>query len=344
MSEHHAMTRDECLRRILGIVLNVFHAHTVALFLRSGSTFPLVDHMSLSGNVDAQAQIRGGESLCGWILQNKKPLLLNNFDSKRSHLGYYATSEEAHIKAFMGVPVGNGGGVLCLDSKRTYSFSSLDQKILGQFADFIDNVWLEMRCLSQDLSRDCYFNGVKALQVLHLEHPRWPDYLHNVLTLFSESTGFSHAFLAVVEDSPGWYVVEHANQPMVQREGGAASKKFPVGQGLVGWIFREGSGLVMDGGDARQSHTTLFGKDIQTPAFKTAVCEPLIVNHKVTGVLGVASEKPGLVETDLRDFLRMGAQHLSLFLENLSLKSRLAGAKAKAMQQSASSGEQQRGR
>jgi transcriptional regulator with GAF, ATPase, and Fis domain len=337
------MTRDECLRRILGIVLNVFHAHTVALFLRSGSTFPLVDHMSLGGNVDAQAQIRGGESLCGWILQNNKPLLLNNFDSKRGHLGYYATSEESRIKAFMGAPVGNGDGVLCLDSKRTYSFSTLDQKILAQFAELIENVWLKLRSLSRNLSRDCYLNSVKSLQVLHQEHPRWPDYLHNVLTLFSESTGFSHAFLAVVEDRPGWYVVEHANQPVLQ-PGSATDKKFPVGQGMVGWIFREGAGLVMDGGDTRQSHTTLFGKDIPTPAFKTAACEPLLVNRKVTGVLGLASEAPGLVGPDLRDFLRMGAQHLSLFLENLSLKSRLAGAKAKAMQQSAPSGEHPRER
>ncbi|MFW5836787.1 MAG: GAF domain-containing protein [Desulfovibrionaceae bacterium] len=342
MTELHAMSRDECLRRILGIVLNVFHAHTVALFLRSGSRFPLAGHMSLSGSVDPEATIRGAESLCGWILENAKPLLLNNFDSKRGQLGYYASNEEAHIKAFMGIPIGEGEGVLCLDSKRTYSFSTRDQKILAQFADLISSVWLEMRCLSRDLTRKSYFTGVKALQGLHQEHPRWPDYLRRVLDLLAESSGFSHAFLAVQEESPSWFVVEDANRPLVESGRKPSPRRFPVGQGLVGWIFREGSGLVLDGSDSRQSHTTLLGKDASTPAFKTAVCEPLFVNRKVTAVLGVASEEPGLVSPDLRDFLRMGAQHLSLFLENLSLKCRMAS-QAKAAKPTDGPGKQHRG-
>jgi transcriptional regulator with GAF, ATPase, and Fis domain len=304
----------------------------------------MVGHMSLSGSVDPEAEIQHGDSLCAWILKNRKPLLLNKFDSKRGRLGYYASNEEASIKAFMGIPVGDGDGVLCLDSKRTYTFSTLDQKILGQFADLINSVWLEMRCLSRDLTRENFFQGVKVLQGLNFEHPRWPDYLGRVLDLFGESSGFSHAFLAVQEESPSWYVVEDATNPMVTPARKPGPARFPVGQGMVGWVFREGSGLVLEGGDTRQSHTTLFGKDVPTPAFKTAVCEPLFVNRKVSGVLGLASEQSLSVTSDLRDFLRIGAQHLSLFLENLSLKSRLAASQAKLSKQAAQSGTQHKGR
>ena len=72
-------------------------------------------------------------SLVDWIIRNRQQMLVPNFDQHKHKLGYYREGEEAGIKAFMGCPVPTGGA-LCVDSKRQYSFTDRDYKLLQLFA------------------------------------------------------------------------------------------------------------------------------------------------------------------------------------------------------------------
>ncbi|MEE0815601.1 MAG: GAF domain-containing protein, partial [Desulfovibrio fairfieldensis] len=137
-STPRAMTANSLEKHILSIVCSVFDAYSAVLFLpdEEGEAHYLSAAFSLGDKISPDVSILPGRGLVGWIIRNRQPLLVPNFDQRQSNLGYYADGEEASIKAFMGCPVPTGGA-LCVDSKRQYSFSDKDHKILQLFAELI---------------------------------------------------------------------------------------------------------------------------------------------------------------------------------------------------------------
>jgi transcriptional regulator with GAF, ATPase, and Fis domain len=69
--------------------------------------------------------------------------------------------------------------------------------------------------------------------------------------------------------------------------------------------------------------TMLVGKDMDIPTFQTVLALPLVIQRKARGVLCLAHDVPQPVSAITQDFVRMAAEHLSLFLENLYVKCRL---------------------
>ena len=102
--------------------------------------------------------------------------------------------------------------------------------------------------------------------------------------------------------------------------------EFPMGSGLMGWIFRDGKPLFAGGSEAALG-VPLFGKGTQIKGLQAVCCLPLNINRITRGVLCLAHDKPVAVSQEMKDFLMMASDHLALFLENLYLKSKLHQAK-----------------
>lgn len=336
------MTRmhiDGYFQRILGIVLSVFDAYTAALFLSdepegaAERDCRMAAVFSLGDAVDKGARLGPGQGLVGWIVRNRRPLLINNFDQARSKLGYYTGKEESQIKAFMGCPVGHGGA-LCLDSKRTYSFSDKDQKILGMFADLVEVGRKREERFAFAEAEAANYRSLERIYSLRDQVMRWQSFLDQYLDLVSQTTGFPYVFFAACDDKgrggPGGlgYHLEGWNQKIMSDQLHGA--RFDQGSGLVGWVFKNGQSVTARETGAK-TVSPLFGKKGQTPAFRAVVCQPVIVDRAVRGVLGLASEQAqDGGEAGAVTFSRLAAEHLALFLENLYLRSRLHGAAQKA--------------
>ena len=130
------MNTSNCIKSTLAIITAVFDAYSVVLFLPDAEEdCKLASFLSFSDCILPPEEAKPG-NLVKWITSNNEPLLVPNFDHRKSRLGYYQPGEDAYIKAFMGCPV-PGGGVLCVDSKRQYSFSNKDYKILQLFAELV---------------------------------------------------------------------------------------------------------------------------------------------------------------------------------------------------------------
>ena len=131
------MTANTLEQHILSIVCSVFDAYSAVLFLPSenGEEHYLAASFSLGEGVEQGAMLSSG-SLVDWIIRNRQQMLVPNFDQHKHKLGYYREGEEAGIKAFMGCPVPTGGA-LCVDSKRQYSFTDRDYKLLQLFAELV---------------------------------------------------------------------------------------------------------------------------------------------------------------------------------------------------------------
>jgi signal transduction protein with GAF and PtsI domain len=317
------MHGNDCLAKILGIVCNVFDAYSAVLFLpETHEEFYLAAHFSLGDHILPDTRVQGGKGLVGWIIRNRQPLLVNNFDRQSDCLGYYSGDGESKIKAFMGCPMNGGRGALCLDSKKTYSFSERDQKILHQFTQLIDAVQSSICSADQEAQERRFYACLKALRLLKEQNPRWSDFLTAFLAILAENTGFQYCFLAVRDEWGKEYSIEGSNRRILEGEEDDR-RPLPMGSGLVGWVFKNNRAVFTGEKDPAPRDIPLFGRELSAPAFKSAACLPLIVSRKTRGVLVLADQENLLIQEHLKSFLFLVSDYMASFLENLYLKNKL---------------------
>ncbi len=319
------MNIENWLDRILGLICSVFDGYSAVLFLPSHTEKEacyLASHFSLGDSLKPEATIKPGTGLIGWILKNNRPLLLNNFDRDERCLGYYPPESESKIKAFMGCPLPNEAGVLGVDSKKTYSFSDKDQKILYQFAQLIEDLRLGLSLADQNIKSREYYKYLSLIQNLRQKVPKWRAFLQQLLQLLNQCTGFTYGFMAARDEKGQGYFLEGLSSevlPGVDLE----KHKFSIDSGLLGWVFKHGT-PVFFGLENGPSGLSLFGKEVQAKQFKSVICMPLVVHKRTRGILVLADSEALSIDEELKDFLYMVGDYLGLFLESLYLKSRLS--------------------
>lgn len=306
---------------ILGIICSVFEAYSAVLFLpgddencRIGASF------SLGDTISPNCIVKPGKGLVGWILRNRQPVLVSNFEQHNRGLGYYSDEEdEERIKAFMGCPLPSGG-VLCVDSKRQYSFSEKDQKILQLFAELMtkNQALKGEMSFSGDISR--YFAELGIIQDLRYRYKRWSEFLKVFLQTLVGATGFEYAAFASVQVAGESYSVECESTPMLLHE---EPLVLPMTSGsITSWVFSNDQPVIAEDIEGAPA-SALFGNVLDSPDFQAVMCFPISVNKTTRGVLCLAQSQPRQIDGDLRSFVRQAVEHLSLFLENLYLRTRL---------------------
>jgi len=313
-----------CLHSLLGIICSVFDAYSTVLFLPGPGSeeYHLAARFSLGDDIDEGTVITPGQGLVGWIIRNRRPLRIANFDQKRSRLGYYRDwDEEKKIKAFMGCPLKGGEGALCLDSKRTYSLSDKDLKILDMFSSLAAEMQRSDQENAQSVTEHRYYHGLRLLTGLRARFPRWAEYLRHYLDLLCHTAELSHAFLAVRGDKDT-YVLEGYNQPLFQDPAQHAAA-FPAKSGLIGWVLANNKAVFSGEAEARTASSALFGIPAANPSFAVLACLPLFISRKTRAVLVLGGEEPVPLTDDLKAFLEMATDHLAIHLETLHLRSRL---------------------
>lgn len=302
---------------VLSIVCSVFDAYSAVLFMpdEGGSRHFLAASFSLGDNIPEDTLIMPGKGLMGCIIQNRDGILLDNFDQGQSFLGYYGAAEE-NIKAFMGTPV-PGGGALGVDSKRQYSFSEKDQKILSLFAELLGRHNQEKEQASTGESAR-YFAELSVIQDLRFRFRRWPEFLSNFLRAVIRALRFDYCAFATLQEDRDVYCIEAESTPLLLTRGQPLC--MPLGAGITGWVFRNEQPVFTE---ANASPTALFGKLEDLPDFPSVICMPVMVNKSCKGVLCIANTSPMPIDDAARSFVRLAVDHLSLFLENLYLRNKL---------------------
>lgn len=312
------------LEKFLNVVGSVFDAYSTVLFLPGSGPgqFRLAGRFSLGDHIEPDTVVMPGQGLVGWILRNDKPLLINNFDRKRSHLGYYADNAENKIKAFMGCPL-PCGGALCLDSRRTYSFSEKELKVLDLFSRLACDI-RENACRVEEGAEDrLYYDALRVLSSLRGRFPRWSAFLAHFLGVVAQATGFSYCFLAERDELGQGYFLEGVPQGFFA-EGTSAPERLPIRSGLIGWVFNNGQPVFSGEKDGCPAGQSLFGRNLPAPPLKSLVLIPLGIHRKTRGVLVLTHTDLVPVTEPLKEFVALASDYLSLFLENLYLRARAA--------------------
>lgn len=312
----------------LGTLCSVLDAYSSVLFLADSSSggnpvFHLAAQFSLGDCINPDASIESGKGLVGWIAKNNTPLLVPNFDQRKNYLGYYKENEELCIKAFMGCALPDGMGVLCVDSKRQYSFSDKDQKLLTLFAQLIAEQSASAgRGRSREAAMSCY-TALKNMYTLRRRYSRWAEFLREYLSLVVATTRCDYGVFCYYDQTGGQYVIEGETSPLAWKTH-AQAPAFPATSGIIGWVCRNGEPVFSNAhAPGGMPESSLFGRGVSTPQYQTIMALPLIIQRKTRGVLCLAKAQPLDIDGEMWDFVRMAAEHLTLFLESLYLKCRL---------------------
>ena len=313
--------------RLLAILCSVLDAYSAVVFLPNADPGDSEAHshsiaaaFSLGQKLNHRAEIVEGRGLVGWLLRNREPLFVSNFDRHQHKLGYYKNNEEANIKAFMGCPLPGEMGAICVDSKRQYSFSEKDQKVLHLFADLIARLEQERSGKQDSQLALKYYAALSTIYTLRRRHSRWSEFLRYLLDLMTTVTGFSYSALFTLDSGNERYRLEGENITVMARK--QPSPSFPISHGIIGWVFRNGVQVCSDGPEGSPD-AMLVGRGEDVPQFQSVVALPIIMQKKTRGVLCLAHDEPVAIHQATQDFARMASEHLSLFLENLYLKCRL---------------------
>ncbi len=312
--------------RFLGLICSVFNAYSGVLFLKdekNKNRYNLAGYFSLGDDKFSEYVDVSSKGVVSWIIKNKKPLLIANFERRsESILDYYYNGKKGDIKSFMGCPLKNGLGVLCVDSKNKFSFTEKDQKILHQFTQIIFSVHNEFFDYYKIKVGYNFYKTIQLIENLKRNYQKWSDFLKKFLEVISQTTGFKYCFLATRDEKGEGFYIEDWNIPLLVDES-LYNKKFSMDSGMIGWVFKKGKILVNDRPGINREKLVLFDKTTKTKLFKCVVCLPIFIYLKVRGVLVLAEEHPRSITEETKEFLTIISDQLSLFLENFYLKNKL---------------------
>jgi Signal transduction protein containing GAF and PtsI domains len=303
---------------LLAAVRQVFNAHAAVLFAPDDTgRFSCSAADTPDETVQRGIQVEPGKGLVGWIIRNRRPLIVNGFEQHNSHIGYYESQAESRITAFMGYPLPNGT-VLCVDCVRDRQFSEADLETLLALGELTELQLPVVSSDTDDIRR--YFTRLELVQQLRVQSPQWRRYLPAFLKLVTEATRFDIVAFATRPDNTDTFIIEAESIPLLLEEGMPTT--FPLAGSVTGWVFRNDVPVHTDGLEGSAS-AALFGKVNGVPEFRSMICVPISINKATTAALCLGGIEPRPIPQAMRSFIRMAADELVQFLEALYLRHRV---------------------
>ena len=225
---------------LVSLLSNILEAYTTAFFIldpknrqlnlaaaQSLSKF-LPDTISLEleqSGILAQAQ-KVGQTIHLDKLQDLSPSLSQTVPFYRDG--------ESHIKGLYVVPVGDGAGVLYVDTKYAWGFNDKQQKHIREVAGVLNHLLQRQGCVRQQQNYARMFELWNRLNEAAVKDDHITEYCHLAVSECTRFLGAEYGFLALRESGKAHYHVIAAT-PNVPRS--ITDQRILASQGLVGWIF-----------------------------------------------------------------------------------------------------------
>ncbi len=282
------LARD--LSSLITLVSNVMEAYSACLFLQNKKhkNYQLTAYHSLSPHIIADASVEVGQGFMGWVLENNEPLSVNQFDRDTIVLGYYNRNED--IKSFMATPLPSSAnsGALAIDSKKSWCFTSKDQKILEgfaqQFAYLADNALAAVQIEHRSMNVSAFGKYLASIRESESED----QLLNAICQTPHELLPFDACFLVLID--------EQAGSPRLSKISGfgelfpgeiAISERASV----AGYVLRKKEALRLPDLKSQKGTKPLFHHDEPRLAARSALCLPLISGGEILGCLGFTSKR-----------------------------------------------------
>jgi GGDEF domain-containing protein len=233
-------------RSLVCLLSNILDAHTVAFFLTDSKKqqLKLMAAQSLSKNLRENSTLSfEGSGLLAQVQRSGQAIHLEKLGTQgmEAALPFYGEGESL-IKALFIAPVGDGAGVLFVDTKYNWGFNDKQRKWISEIAALL-NEHLQHH---QSLVRERDYAQILELWH-HLDQMAFDEfnadrYLRAVVKDCTRFLGLDYGFLAVLEPQNDHYQLQAVtdNVSLALRE-----QSFPIAQGLVGWLFQNRRNLLI---------------------------------------------------------------------------------------------------
>lgn len=291
------MFAPKILTQLIELTCNVTNAFTAALFVADPiqKVLSLREFHTLSLNLDQGAKIPYGKGLIGLVAETGKPVFRDKFEDDSSSLGMYKSSES--LKGFMALPVAIDGdliGVLVLDTKESYNFSSRLEKIVPGFADqmawYLANEKQPGGGKQPDSfpCREVVKYGQAIADSLH------PSAMADRLMRIPGSVIQCDAVATVwVDDERQTGKVVHH----IGWDGDMSSWEVVLGKGIVGSSMKNKVPILIQ--DMDRHKAVIFREKEKIEGFKSVLSVPIVFREELLGVVVCASKlRDGLGVTD----------------------------------------------
>jgi hypothetical protein len=303
--------REE-FQEIVELTSNTLEAFTTAFFLVKDNKLALVAYHSLSSHMTSPLVLNLGEGGVLSLVLEKEAFIANHMDREAYEIPYYAQEEE--IKAFMAVQVGNGKGLLCVDTKRRYSFTEKHQKLLQQFSFLMGRLMERARFLRPKLVDSGKYLLLREM-LQHLASP--PSKTEDLQDAFSrviQGMGVEEATVLLKRDGKFEMALSHG--PLSTER---LHSSFPIQNTPWQKVWTTKDPLVQ-----RDPKGVPFMVEMKRDTFTSLLIVPL---EEIPGMLGMASKNPRGLSVELLDLVGL----LTFLLEPALKKLEEKPAHSKAM-------------
>jgi len=296
--------REE-FQEIVELTSNALEAFTTAFFLVRNDTLFLVAHHSLSSHMISPLvlHLEAGGILS--LVLEKGAFIANHMEREAYEIPYYDQKED--IKAFMGVQVGNGKGILCVDTKRQYSFTEKRQKLLQQFSLLMERLMERARALRPKLMDSGKYLLLREMLQYLIPPPSKYEDLQRAFSQVIQEMGVEEAMVLLKRDLEFEVALSHG--PLSTER---LHSVFPTHNTPWQKAWTTKAPLIQ-----RDPKGVPFIAEVKRDTFKSLLIVPF---EKIPGMLGMASQNPKGLSVELLDLIGALASLLEPALMKLEEK------------------------
>lgn len=311
------MTSFDIVTQLVELTSNATNAFTTALYSidHEKKTMSIRAYMSLSPQFDAEASFPCGKGPIGLVAKNKEPLLIENCEDETAKLKMYKRKEL--LKGFLAIPVvyDEVEGVLVVDSKEIYNFSTKTQKVIAGFAEQM--AW-HLHREKQGLIRPK--EEVFPYQDM-LSYNRTLAGLTDPVAIAEQLLNIPSTIFACDAMALIWFEQEGGLGRVVRHRGwgmNLTDLQILPGKGVIGSCAKNKTPIWIE--DTEDRKTVLFTEKENMGDFKARLAVPVLSNDQLLGIVACASKKPaGLTHTHLNR-LALIASYVASTLAALKIK------------------------
>ncbi len=291
------MTPPDIVTQLVELASNATNAFTTALYSLDPDkkNLSVRAYMSLRPHFDAEAIIQSGKGPIGLVAKNKEPLIVENCGEDAPKLKIYKKKE--NVKGFLVIPVVHEEvlGVLVVDSKEIYNFSTKTQKVIAGFAEQM--AWHLYR-EKQDLLGPK--EEIFPYQDM-LKYSRKLADLTDATAIAEQLLNIPPAIFTCDAMALIWFDQESGTGRVVRHRGwniNLTDLQILPGKGIIGSCAKNKVPIWVE--DTEDRKAILFSENEDMTEFKARLVVPILSNSDLLGVVACASKKPaGITNTHI---------------------------------------------
>lgn len=308
---------------LVSLLSNVLEAYTTAFFIFESRSrqLHLAASQSLSRHLPETVSLSVEQSgILAQVLKVGQTIHLEKLPEVSTSLTNtvpFYREGESYIKGLFAVPVGDGSGVLYVDTKYGWGFNDKQQKWIKEVADVLHEIMQKEEQLHQqeDCNRILQFwwrLDEAAYQGISPE-----DYCTLAVSECAQFLGTDYGFLALREVGKPHYRL-FASTPNTPRN--LMHQPFPTNRGLAGWIFRNRKPLLVAKLNPDTSEHFLFapGEGLPHQGSFWAIPSEMALGHTLG--LMVLSRSPIEWDQDHQTAMTHLMHFFSLYLEKSAIQ------------------------